>query len=268
MEFPKEGGILTYLLRYELPFRGFPLNETVQAVDELKKLAKIIIQKFVPYIKSSSIFGKIRMVLALDHFKKLGECYLYAYHWKIKRIRLKPYMYCRAVRELWNTINEVDIKNHEMKDAIKDCICMFMEFDNAYRFRMQDMLLEMNIEEIRKNTSKEIGRLFDILIEREIWEQGKTRMAEKWKMAKELISLFLRFNPSIKKTIVDLAERIDLTKIELTKEDRYYCEFRKDYKFGFMARENIPVREVPKNILTGTQEIQSEPPKVELKETK
>lgn len=259
--FIPEGGVFTYLAKYDLPFRGFPLNDTVQAVDELKKFAKIIIQKFVPYIKSSSIISKIRLVLTVDHFIQLAECYLYAYHWKTKRIRLKPYMYCQCVRELFDTINKSNIENPELKEAIRDCLCMFMEFDNAYRFRMQDILPEINVAAIKKEPIKEISRLLDLLMEREVWEEGKTKMAEKWKMAKELICLFLRFKPSIKKYIVDMVTRIDLKRIEPTKEDRYYCEFRKDYKFGFMTRENIPIREIPKGNVMGT--IQSETPKVD-----
>jgi hypothetical protein len=246
VEFIKEGGIFTYLARYDFPFRGFPLNDTVQSMDELKKLAKIIIQKFLPYVKNTSLFGKLTLLLSVNHLKKLAECYLYAYHWHVKRYRLKPYMYSQAVRELWDTINKSLVGNQDIKEAIRDLSCMFLEFDNAYRFRFQDIMPEMNIEAMKKDPGKEIGRLLDLMAEREIWEEKKTRMAEKWKMAKELISLFLRFSPSTKKIFVDMAIRMDLKRIELTTEDRYYCEFRKDYKFGFMQREGIPVREVPK----------------------
>lgn len=248
--FPPEGGALTYLARYDEPFRGFPLHDTVQSIDELKKLAKIILQKFLPYIKRASLWRKFTLLLALPHLTKLAECYLLAYHWHVKRYRLKPYMYCQSLRELWDTINRAkEIENEELREAIRDLMCMFLEFDNAYRFRFQDIVSELDKAALKKNTTKEILRLIDLLIEREVWEEGKTRMADKWKMMRELVHLFLLISPQKRRAIRDIILRADIEKIKPTKEDRYYCEFRKDYKFGFMIKENIPIRPVPKSPL-------------------
>jgi len=246
--FPPAGGVLTYLARYEQPFRGFPFNDTVQEMDELKKLAKIILQKFLPYIEKASLFGKLRFLLATDHIQVLAKYYLFAYHWHVKRYRLKFNMYCQPLREMWQVIDKSSdaIGEDELREAIRDGVCMFLEFDNAYRYRFQDILSELDKEKLKKDVGKEVIRLFDLLIEREVHEPGKTSMADKWKMLRKIIYYFLKFNPKIKATIRNIFLRVNLSEIDFSIEDRYYCSFRKDYKFGFMMRENLPIREVPK----------------------
>ncbi len=246
--FPPTGGILTYLARYEYPFRGFPYNDTVQSIDELKKLAKIIVQEFLPYAKKTSLLGKLRLVLSIDHLTKLAECYLHAYYWHVKRYRLKPNMYSQSVRELWQVIDKSGdvITKVETKEAIRDIVCMFLEFDNAYRYRVQDVLVELDKNALKKDSEKEILRLIDLLIGREVHEEGQVKMVDKWRMSKELLKFYFRFNKKAIKAIGSILERLNLKEIEFSIEDRYYCEFRKDYKFGFMTREKLPIREVPK----------------------
>lgn len=253
VEFIPEGGVFTYLQRYEKPFRGFPFNDTVQQIDEFKKLIKIITQKFFATFKKSSLWAKFKLFMSLDTMKSLGIGYLYAYHWQVRKHRLKPSMYCKSVRELHTILSNQSrdiLYNDDLREAVRDCFCMFMEFDNAYRFRMQDILIEMDKTALLANPAKEIGRLLQLMADREVAEPGKTKMAEKWKMAKELICLFLRFNQSIANDMAKILSRIDLKEIELTEEDRYYCEFRKDYNFGFMTKGAIPRREVPKGLST------------------
>ena len=40
VEFPEEGGVLTYMDGYDLPYRGFPYFEIVEKIDVIKKIAK------------------------------------------------------------------------------------------------------------------------------------------------------------------------------------------------------------------------------------
>jgi hypothetical protein len=250
VEFLPEGGMLTYLQRYEKPFRGFPFNGTVQQIDEVKKLAKIITQKFFSEFKKSSLLSKIKIFFSLDLLKTLVIGYLQAYHWQIKKQRLRPHMYSKCVRELWTEINNSRdiLYDDNLREAVRDSLCMFLEFDNAYRFRFQDILPEMDKNALKSNPLREIKRLIDLLIEREVAEPGKVKMADKWKMFRRLIITFLRFNKPILKDIQRLLLRINLLEIEMTPEDRYYCEFRRDYKFGFMTRGAIPRREIPKGL--------------------
>lgn len=260
VEFIQEGGIFTYLQRYEKPFRGFPFNETVQQVDAFKKLAKIVIQRFYASYRGSSIWAKIKLFLSLDLMQALAIGYLHAHHWQIRPHRLKPHMYCQCVRELHTVIsnNSRDIfYDDELREAIRDSICMFLEFDNAYRFRFQDIMMELDKHALNENPLKEILRLIDLMIEREKAEPGKVRMADKWKMARELMALYLRINKPVLNKIKTLLLRLNIKEIEFTPEDKYYCEFRKDYNFGFMSRGAIPQRPIPKGIalsLTPPQE--------------
>ena len=190
----------------------------------------------------------------MDMLKTMALGYLHAYHWQIKRHRLKPFMYCKAVREVHTILSNHcrDIfPDDELREAIRDSLCMFLEFDNAYRFRFQDIIPEMDKRAMANEPLEELQRLFQLMIDREVAEPGKVKMADKWRMAKELMATFLKFNKPILYKIQQFLLRLDKLQIEFTEEDKYYCEFRKDYKFGFMTRGVIPVREVPKGLPFG-----------------
>lgn len=121
VEFPKEGGILTYLKGRKFPFPGFPHEKMVERMAFIKAMIPALVK---------------------------GASYA------IGKDRIKPDKYCRFVREIYRLFNLLieREKGNELKNfwaQMRDVICMILEFDNAYRFRMQDILSEINLDEVK-----------------------------------------------------------------------------------------------------------------------
>jgi len=121
-ETPKEGGILTHFPNLPFPFPGFPDNRIVVKV----ALAKRLIPFGIDWI-----------------------------HKQIKPFVPKnPNLYCRAVREIYRVFNimierdtRMDMKEKFAK--MRDIVCIFAEYDDAYRFIGQDVAPEMRLEEFK-----------------------------------------------------------------------------------------------------------------------
>jgi hypothetical protein len=121
VEFPKEGGTFTYLEGHPYPFPGFPDKGMVEAARWIKK--------FWPAMISAA-------------------------HSLLAPHLIKPERYSRPVREIYRLFNILIEREKEpgMKDKwtkMRDVICHVLEFDNAYRFRLQDVLKEINLDEIK-----------------------------------------------------------------------------------------------------------------------
>lgn len=227
VEFPKDGGILTYLKGYKEPYRGFPYFEMVERVNDVKKIGKKVFGKIYHSVQG---IGKVKLIFALPMLKPLLAGFRYAFWFHISKYRMKPFRYSQPVRELyraWNTCGESD----EIIE-LRDLSCMLFEFDNAYRYRYQDIISELDKKALEKNPLKEILRLIDLLISREIEEE----IQELWGQRRKLIYFGLKFSQSNLKLIQKLLMALNLNEIRFTKEDRYFCAMRKDYDFGFCLR--------------------------------
>ena len=153
IEFPKEGGVLMYMKGYKYSYRGFPFWEFVEKMDILKKVFRYFLGRVHFFARTNK--WKLPFLLPSMWFlKKIAFSLLYSFYRVIERFRIKPHRYCKAVREIYRVFNVMieREKDPEIKEKIRqlrDLVCMFLEFDNAYRFRVQDIIEEINIDEIK-----------------------------------------------------------------------------------------------------------------------
>lgn len=116
----KEGRIITKGEGQKFPFPGFTDQETLEVVHAAKKL--------IP----------------------LGVDFMYSAI--VKYIPKDPKEYCRFVGEIYRWFTETLIEREQpgMKEKwrkIRDVVCVFLQHDDAYRFRLQDALPELNLGE-------------------------------------------------------------------------------------------------------------------------
>jgi len=125
VEYPKEGGRLTHIEGEKHPFPGFPDKEEVLDIGMIKRMVPAAINAYYPYFS---------------------------------RHILDPKKYCRSVREVYRLFNiliereekaEGRTKLTDIWPKVRDMVCVILEFDNAYRFRAQDIAAEANIEELK-----------------------------------------------------------------------------------------------------------------------
>ena len=227
VEFPEGGGVLTYMGEHPLPYKGFPFFEFVDKIDIIKKVMRGTLSSLFHSLKDRSKLQVACLALVAWFFSDLVRAYLYTFYRMIERFRVKTIRYCDAMRELHRAFS---LHETETTKMVRDLMCMFLEFDNAYRYRFQDIIVELDKEALKNKPSKEVMRLLDLMVSRETTIEVK----DTWKLVKYFFPVYLRFNKPLQTAIVNVLSELDLEKLKLSPEDEHYCLDRKDYKFAFM----------------------------------
>lgn len=233
VEFPEQGGVHTYMEGFEHPYKGFPFFEFVEKIDTVKKIQRATLSSLFHSFKARPWYQKVFLLFVPWLFKDLVEAYILAFHRIISRFRVKRERYSDAMRELHQAFsfsfwNETE-KDKELRFQVRDILCMVLEFDNAYRYRFQDIIVELDKESLRKNPSKELVRLLNIMQTRETTQEIK----DSWTLIKRFLPLYLRCNRKLRRTVIGVLSNVDLEKIALDSADQEFCAKRTDYKFGF-----------------------------------
>jgi hypothetical protein len=127
-------------------------------------------------------------------------------------MNLRPFVYkdehwCRAVKELNTALAR-------LPEFIRDAVCVILEQDRPYRYRLQDVLSCLDKNALEKNPKKEIRRLLALLAKRD--------KQVNWGKIPKLISLALNI-PFVLWEIVFVLRRIDPVTMGLDTADLYNC---------------------------------------------
>ncbi len=226
VEFPDTGGTLTYYEGIPYPTQGFVYGDTVEKVDEMKKMAMTLIKNSVKI----SIFEKIKLAIVAVLFRKtflrIIDGLIDSFHHWIRKYKLKPFRYCTTCRELYRTLSLAakDTKN-PLIEKIRDIACMTLEYDDAYRYRFQDIISRMDKVAVEKNLIKELRRLFKMLGKKD------PQLAGKWKMINIIMTAFLIINRKSKKILKDILLTLDLEELKLTEGDLYHAQRKDSYEW-------------------------------------
>ncbi len=127
--------------------------------------------------------------------------------------------------------------------AAKIFMCV-LEFDNAYRYRAQDLIGEYRLKEPPR---KEIKRLLELLNKRDLPEKGWSTYGKFKKLITPILWLLLipKFKRAFKKAI----EAVDLNKVRFDNNDRFHFAFWRgyDYEGKTWAERYEPYAEIYKN---------------------
>lgn len=228
VEYPPEGGIYVYYKGLPYPKKGFPYPEAIQANDIMKKNIVMMIDIFGRKEMILPIIGfiltpwkfKARVIAnAIKRFSSISD-------WLMSSHRLKEERHSPVVRELYKFtrkfIQNLGIDYGEMVARI---VASIIEYDDAYRLRLEDILSETNVFKLWKNPSREISRLALILQDRELSHAKDT-----FKKFSRMIYLILLV-PKIRRAFRNAFIGIDFKKMQLDEADRYHVLLRADYNF-------------------------------------
>ena len=132
----KEGGMDSWIPGHPFPFPGMPDSVVVETMSVFKRIFPILYK-----------WGWIVMRDRLPN-------YLRAQSQNADIGLVDPKKYSRPVRELHKVFTL--LRSREGKDQteirgkwteMRDVICLFLEYDDAYRFRLMDMMNEINLKE-------------------------------------------------------------------------------------------------------------------------
>ena len=234
VEFPEEGGVLTYMTNHPYPYRGFPYYEFVEKIDLIKKISRGTLSGLYHSIKHRNKLRLLLMFPLIFMARDLISTATRTFHRMIERSRIKSNRYSRAVRAIYAAfdtprVNE-DLETLELRLMLKDIVCTILEFDNAYRFRFQDVIVELDKNNLKKNTIKELLRLMNLMTSREQTQEVK----DTWRLLVMGVKYYLRFDRKLQKMIADILSNLDLNQVALTPEDEHFAGQRKDYKCKFL----------------------------------
>ena len=141
---------------------------------------------------------------------------------------LKPKHMTESARELrifiFNFLLAYGISERESK-LTSDIISHFIEYDNAYRFRMQDLFTETSKELLMKQPIKEIKRLALLSQERD-----SAGVSVKFQRVIKLASLILLI-PRVRKAFKKALEISIFENLQFDECDEYWVSMRTDYDY-------------------------------------
>ena len=266
---PAQGGLFVKIMGCPYLFKGFPDKRIVEGLAIGKSLISLLprliiassyfwrISFLIRYLFSPTYFWHDMHIFAWNLYQNvatkselprklynkptnvlreavdtaLSQCldYEYSNQYKIDP-RHGDIHVVNKVREIWETIT-----------CFFEFIYLFLEQDNAYRFRLQDVIPLVKKENIKKDVVKEVSRLFDILIEREHPMYG---IAHKWKRLKNIIIPLLWFDKRMAKFTRLFFLAIDTKEFALDEADRYFCLRRRSHNIdGTILSDRLKEKE-------------------------
>ena len=241
--FPPEGGVFTHFEKMDHPCKGFCYGETVETVDEVKKTMMAFLTGFFDSISKSKIRTLLFAILFRKQFEFMAKRLLVQLDYRMRRVRQKPERYCVCAREFYRTFNKMAIWYPELEKEInsfRNIWCMMLEYDDAYRYTFQDVLVNLDKDVARKDIVKELKRILDLILERD--DRG---LFVKFSQIRKLLFL-LNFDKKLKQAMTRFFLELDIDKIKMDEDDKYHANFKQDYNWNH--EENFREKQAQKKV--------------------
>lgn len=133
---------------------------------------------------------------------------------------------------LFTFLNETGI-NEERADKIAELMVHLLEYDNAYRFRVQDILHTTSKERL-KSPIREVRRLMKLSRDRD-----SEVVSKKFALLGRLM-VFVLLIPKYRRAFKKVVDGVDIKKLGFDEGDLYWVHPREDYKFlGLQVKERM-----------------------------
>lgn len=172
--------------------------------------------------------------------KKLNLINKFLLEWhRMAEFTMRPAMWkdekrwCPVVRE-WQKfilifLKDLGIKSNyddlDLPKALGEDSGTIIENDDSYRYRIQDIFGEIDLQRLNENPSKEVRRVFDIYKQR---EHGG--IDDKFEAIVRSLTLALRI-PKIRRSFLFAIDKVDLQKLALDESDKYWAFKKTNYNF-------------------------------------
>ena len=225
-----EGGIYVHYLDFKHPRKGFPFPEAVMdnniakrlLIGQIRWLAKNPIAAVSLLIKSNFIKWLQEMSSAAD--TTLNQFYL------------EDNRYNKTCREIKKFVavflQEIGVPK-SVAIEFSRVIATTVEYDDFYCLLIQDLMSETSIEALIKNPGKELGRLLNILKERD----ARPKIHDMAQSQVKLLKLAFYY-PGIKKAFRKALEAVNFKNLQLDEGDRYNVLRQVNYNFTGISFED------------------------------
>lgn len=217
---PEHGGVYCFYKVYRFPTKGIPGGPALELIGIIKK----IILNTLKVLNSSPIRYFVGLFQVLpksirekSFYYSLG-LFLEICDWCFNRWYLEPDRMTTCCREIYfkgcEFINYTfEEKDPQKKDILKRLLyvfCMIIEYDSAYRCRLQDLAPLIDKEALRKNPRKELNRVLKEIIHR---ESVAGLDPKKYDPFLKLVNFMLILKKKTSQTLIDFICCLDLSEI-------------------------------------------------------
>lgn len=241
-------GMYMHVRDMEYPEKGFASTTDIFSINAVKKMM-IEVFHLTKYLTPSLLFFalipfklKIKVINSLltsfnvVAFRIMSPCILQKQH--LTPMAKELYKFCLTF------LGEIGIRK-DISEQFTEIFINIIHFDNAYRYRIQDLFNETTIGKLN-NPRKEFKRLINILGSREIlyYDKGGTMVEAKnayalsrFKMFGRLISI-LMWHPKVLKSYRTALKDMDIVKIQPDEADKFWMCVRGGHYYYFGKNDN------------------------------
>ena len=216
-----DGSVLMYVNGFKYPAHSIPDGDRLNATAATKRA----------FIATAFLF--LRFPRAIFSFHPVKNT-LRQVKWWIESIYDAEYIkHLIPDEELHPSSKELKRKAEKMwgKNKWIDCGILAYDTDWAYRGRVQDWFGILDQKKLAENPRKELQRVLDIALSREHTHDGDLRVKAKVRLLKKALNLMPYILPSIFTEIVEFLLTLDLEKVKMDINDRYWVSMRFDYDY-------------------------------------
>lgn len=223
---PLDKGGLCHIQGERYPIRGIMPDDKVMVLAQFKRIIPLLGRFFKGgnEFKKTNIFQKAIILIGFTQFWRFFLEWIW---WGMRDVYAEPQFYSQPTREVHRILSGIGF------DKVRDIVCAIIEYDTAYRYKFQDIAGIVNKEAFAKNPIKEIRRLFDVIISREVQEGEKDR----WRFMKQCVTVFLWMHPSFITTAKNIVASLEVDEVKLSIEDIYWSNTNQYYDFRGISFE-------------------------------
>lgn len=232
IECPESGGIFVHCVGYLYPVKGFANPDAVSANNLVKRMfvgyAGAFATKEVMMCLSLLTFfpwkRKLKVMEKMLHgFCALGALILGPHMWQDPK---RYIFFCQELRTLlFQFFRNLGISEGVAGESA-DVFATMIEWDDAYRYRLEDLFSETTSEALQENPRKEIEKLMLIARQRDPNPLTSTKFVNIGRLLSALL-----LHPKIKKAFKEALKTIDFTKLQYDDADRYHVMPLGRYEF-------------------------------------
>ena len=231
MEYPESGGQHAWFKGVPYPAKGHPFPEAIYAVNFAKRMTREFIIGFInrdmwkEYL-AFLLSGKKAKIKKLERFitmytniaKKPMEPYIL----EDKYLSECAYEIFDFIRKFLGRLGIDNSVSHNFAEVFAAQI----EYDNAYRLRIEDAMSETTKEAMMKNPGKELVRLGAIIMAREPNQGTGDRFPRILGMLSKVLLI-----PSYRRIFTDCIKESTFENFQLDDADGYHVLLWADYNF-------------------------------------
>lgn len=229
-------GIYLHIQGMEYPEKGIAPARDIFAVNIVKKMIMLPL-RLLPYLVPSVVlFAVIPFSYKLKILNKVIREFVEVSIRPMKQSLLQHQHLTPMAQEL-HKFTVSFMKHVGLSEHIQfvNIIINIINFDNAYRYRIQDIANETT-KEMLASPVKEFRRLLSLNAER---ETSYPAVAKKFKSVGFILS-FLLLHPKIRRAYLKALNDIDLSKIQPDEADKFWMCVRTNYNyFGKTDKERL-----------------------------